>query len=220
MEKQVIPICVDTNIALFLSGIDFCLKNNWTIEKFIDISNNRSYNPMIVKEKDFIIKLYYAIANGEVRPYISPIVISELIDVGKEDREWVQKYISKYFTVIIPKSEFQYDKLVDLYMEPRGKLSEKAIKGSSRNDAYIMAHASVIGYNLITLNTRDFIKNGRDERIRGRNEEFYQSLSDEQKVSVSEDFPYVQPYTPSDYIKVKPYDKKCNFKIKSHSMAY
>lgn len=184
---------LDTNIVIALAKFH----KEKTIEGLMEADGLDYY-----KAKS-IAKIYELIKQKKIKVIISPTVYDEINMGVKRFGKDVRNYLYNSNIMIltdIPKEKLDIiNRLAEHYFTYTSKSGEHPFdthpeKPNGKNDAYIMATASVIGLDIITLDKHFTTKNFS---IREANRDFINSLSEEEKNQVSWHAPIILAQKPT-----------------------
>ncbi|MDD4815741.1 MAG: hypothetical protein PHQ62_01205 [Clostridia bacterium] len=177
--SKIADMCLDTNIIISLAGIDN--------------GNQSAINQL--KQQDIYSSYIYIlekIKNGEIRAIITPTVYKEIMQgvsrFGTNTINFIRN--NNFYLIEVPEQKieifnYRVNKLAKIYC---GKLTNKQKQEIKKinskpnfwyadsvfgwktekrpiNDAIIMAETAILGVPIITNNTKDFTKRGRQDII-------------------------------------------------------
>ena len=184
---------LDTNIVIALAKFH----KEKTIEGLMQADGLDYYKAKAIA------KIYDLIKTGKIKALISPTVYDEINmgvkKFGKETKNYLYQSNIMILTDI-PKQKLDIiNRLAEHYFTFTSKSGEHPFdthpeKPNGKNDAYIMATASVIGIDVITLDKHFTTKNFS---IREANKDFIKSLSEEEKKLVSWHSPMILAQKPT-----------------------
>lgn len=193
----------DTNVVSGLAQLHQAIKDGYDFDHAYSYikSNQPDYFSYTPDQYRRLCKLYKYLGEDTIKPFVSPIVLTELFhkNIPMEVKEQFTNFLEEYNFFVINTKDFDFDKLVSKYME---RVDDRAcFKPKSKNDATIFAHSSFAGCIFVTNNTEDFTKGKRDALMMQRNAEFYRENHLEQNPDVHEDFCKTRAYTTYHFVE-------------------